>query len=138
VTAEWRTIAPGETDHELLWGAVGLATAAVALLAWATGAVVLPPCVFKAVTGVPCMTCGSTRAIAALAAGEVLAAVRWNPLTVAAVLAAVVYVPYAALTGVAGARRVRLRLASHDWRLLRGAALVTLAATWVFLVVDGR
>jgi hypothetical protein len=138
VTAEWRTIAPGETDHELLWGAVGLATAVVALLAWATGSIVLPVCVFKAVTGVPCITCGSTRAIAALAAGEVLAAVRWNPLAAAAALAAVVYVPYAALTGLAGSRRVRLRLASHDWRLLRGAVVVTLAAAWVFLVADGR
>jgi hypothetical protein len=138
VTAEWRTLAPGETDHELLWGAVGLATTAVAVLAWATGAVVLPACVFKVVTGLPCVTCGSTRALAALAAGEVLAAVRWNPLAAAAAFGAVVYVPYGAMTGLAGSRRVRLRLAARDWRFLRAVALVTLAATWAFLVADRR
>ena len=47
------------------------------------------PCVFLNITGVPCPTCGTTRALAALAALDPLSAFRLNPLTTAAVLAAI-------------------------------------------------
>ena len=44
-------------------------------------------CVFHRLTGLPCLTCGSTRALAALAAGDVAGAFRQQPLAVAAALA---------------------------------------------------
>lgn len=37
-------------------------------------------CLFKAVAGFPCPSCGSTRAILALFHGDFIAAVQWNPL----------------------------------------------------------
>ncbi len=43
-------------------------------------------CAWKACTGVPCVGCGGTRAVALLASGEWLAALRLNPGVVAAVL----------------------------------------------------
>lgn len=57
------------------------AMAANVVLERATGAGV-PLCMFKRMTGVPCATCGSTRAAGALVQGRVLEAVEWNPLVV--------------------------------------------------------
>jgi hypothetical protein len=138
VTTEWRALGPGETDHELLWSLVAVATGTVALLAWSAGALGLPACVFKAVTGLPCVTCGSTRALAALAAGEVLAAIRWNPLMTFGVFGLAAYVPYGALASFAGLRRCRLQLTERESRAVRWVVLFVVAATWAFLVMDGR
>ena len=46
-----------------------------------------PGCVFHALTGVPCPACGTTRAVLALARGDLFAALSWNPLAAAALLA---------------------------------------------------
>jgi hypothetical protein len=40
------------------------------------------PCPFKAYTGLPCATCGGTRALAALCRLDFLGAIRFNPLVV--------------------------------------------------------
>lgn len=45
-------------------------------------------CVFRAVTGVPCATCGSSRAVRAAVAGQPLVAVAHNPLVVTGAIAA--------------------------------------------------
>ena len=42
-----------------------------------------PPCIFRKATGIYCPGCGSTRALRALVGGDFLAALRYNPLTIA-------------------------------------------------------
>jgi len=44
----------------------------------------LPPCPFHVLTGMHCPGCGSTRALHKLVHGDVLSAVRFNPLTILA------------------------------------------------------
>lgn len=44
-------------------------------------------------TGVPCPTCGGTRAMAALAAGRWMEAFAWNPAVASAGVAAALFVP---------------------------------------------
>ena len=41
----------------------------------------LPACVFRAATGVPCPTCGTTRGVFALLHGDLRSALRFNPLS---------------------------------------------------------
>ena len=116
-----------------LWG-----TAAVAILILASrwGAVVaaVPACRFRDLTGAPCLTCGSGRALTALSHGHVGAAFTYNPLGIvlfAAFLAGGVAAGLWAL-GL-GPRR---SLPSLGPRTVRRGALVFLALVlinWAYL-----
>src|SRR5437660_10958956 len=71
--------APTEIDHELIWlslslGSLGLAAGWFALrLPW-------PHCMFLAVTGHPCLTCGATRSTIAFFPADFSSAWKWTPL----------------------------------------------------------
>lgn len=128
-----------DTDHELLWTAVGLAVAASAWLVFASGAPVpVPRCLFKAVTGWPCPTCGGTRALQALLALDMAAALRLNPLVTGVIAGWTAYAIYAlgALTRVWP--RLRVELGAAEQRLVRTGVTCSMLATWLFLVLDGR
>jgi hypothetical protein len=133
-----RALAPGETDHELLWSAVGLAALGAGLAVGAVGPAFDLPCVFKAVTGWPCVTCGATRAVRLLAAGQAGAAARMNPLVTTGLLAWAAFVPYGLGVTAGWWPRVRMSAAARDCTALRIAAVAAVLATWLFLVVDGR
>lgn len=138
MTVEWRQLRPGETDHETVWASVALALA-VLFACWVY-AVEWPPvlCPFHAVTGLPCPTCGSTRALFAFVAGRPLEALRANPLVGAGALLSVPYLAYAAPVALGGLPRLRVTLTPRARRLGRAAAWGLLLATWAFLIVDGR
>lgn len=68
-----------------IWGAAVLALAALA--PWARSlAAALPVCPFRAATGVPCPTCGTTHAFLALLSLHPLRALAFNPLIIVATL----------------------------------------------------
>ena len=90
--------------------AVRLGLVAVALTAMAAasglGAAWLHPvwaehlatrCPLLAIFGIPCVTCGGTRAMVALVTGDAIQALAWNPLVALGGLAAMVWLPLAAL-----------------------------------------
>ena len=94
-------------------------------------------CLFHRLTGLPCLTCGSTRALAALAAGDVAGAFSQQPLAVAVTIA--LGAGFAAYTFclVAVRRRVFVRLEPNEWRVA-GLALAGLALlNWVYLAWRG-
>jgi hypothetical protein len=94
-------------------------------------------CIFRVTTGVPCPTCGATRATLALASGEVGLAFRYNPLVSAAwlllpavLLGAVVFRP----------RWCSVSPAARRWTV-RGALLVLAVAglaNWIYVVGNLR
>jgi hypothetical protein len=94
-------------------------------------------CVFKGLTGVPCPSCGSTRALARLAALDLAAAFALNPLaTAVTVLVGLWAAADLALLprGLALSARVSPGLALA----LRGAVLALALANWAWLVAAGR
>lgn len=110
-------------------GAGILATAWVLPGLWARGVNPVPPCLFHQVTGLPCPMCGGTRSFAAMAHGDLAAAVHVfpiGPLMFLALLAAVVYCAWAVVTG----RRVHLAMDQRLARTLTVVGLVVLAANW--------
>jgi hypothetical protein len=99
-------------------GWIGLATIAAAfVVAIVCGREALlqlgPACTFRALSGLVCPTCGTTRAVAALAQGDVLAAFRYNP-AVPLVLALTI---------------------GACWQLARGRARLTVSTRIVLAVV---
>lgn len=120
-----------------------LAAAALALILLAGviqhRAIALPPCGLKTLSGLPCPACGSTRAFAALATGDVGHAFVLNPLAVASVfvigLAALLTCLDAALVAGRGARRISGALTP---RVLGWGTGMLVVANWAYLIVEGR
>ena len=141
MTYEWRHLQAREIDHERLWLSVAIACGVLLALGQVSSQFVLqvPQCMLKLITGLPCPTCGGTRALKALLGrGDVLAALRWNPLVTIGALAAMPFLAYAAIVTVFHGRRVRVLIAEADKQLLRNAAWIAILANWMFLIVDGR
>jgi hypothetical protein len=128
--------APGAMPLGLVFLVVGVvAAAAVAVLH--LDQLPIGFCAFKAVTGWPCLTCGTTRAVGRLAALDVGGALAMNPLVTAF---AFLLVPWG-LGDLALARRGRalaLRLSPLAGRVARVAGIVALAVNWIYLVAAGR
>lgn len=125
-------MAPGR-QLAFLWGGAALVCAAAAPLAGdlAAGA---PACAFRALTGVPCPTCGGTRALLALVRLDAGAALAWNPLVT---VAALVF----ALGGLVALARALGGKGVPDPappRWAGGAAALALAANWAFVILEGR
>ena len=82
----WRS--PDRLDRQVadLWGVAALG--AIALIPFSrTFLSALPLCPLRTLTGLPCPTCGATRAAEAMLGGHVLDAVLYNPLVTLAALA---------------------------------------------------
>lgn len=130
----WRRRSANEPDHELIWLAVSAGSIALGA-GWLAIGLPWPQCPFHAVTGWPCVTCGATRSTIAFLHGDVLSALRWNPLVWAALCGIIVFDLYAAIVLVGRKPRVRI----VDWsagekKMVRIAAISLLALNWIYLL----
>ena len=130
-----RPLAPGETNHELIWLSVssgGLALAAT----WLALKLPWPICLFHALTGRPCLTCGATRSAIAFFHAHFLAALRWNPLAFVCYCALSLFNAYALVTVVMRAPRLRIiQVTAGERRFVRGSAIALLALNWAYLLL---
>lgn len=94
-------------------------------------------CVFKAVTGWPCLTCGSTRAVALLFVRDVPGAFAMNPLTT---LLAAALLPWGVADGVLMLRGRALGVELSPWLglAIRAVAVSLLLGQWAYLIAAGR
>jgi len=95
----------------------------------------LPACPIKAVSGLPCLTCGATRAGLALAQLDIVGAIAVNPLAALAWVALVGGGLVAGLFALLGRplREPDLRLSLP----IRCALVMVFLANWVYLVGAG-
>jgi hypothetical protein len=122
-------------DGELVALAVLVASSGFAIL-WLALGLPTPACAFHAITGLPCLTCGGTRCVRSLLAGQVGAALGWNPLVFVGVLVAGLFAIYAAIVTSLRLPRLRLEaLTPPEALTLRLAVLLVAAANWIYLIV---
>ena len=119
-----------------IFGGIGLLVAAVVGLL-GLDRVPLTFCVFKGLTGLPCPTCGSTRAVARLFDLDPAGALAMNPFTtvVAVVIAAWAVVDLILLPR---GRALRVGFSRSAGNVLRVMAFVAFVANWVYLLAQGR
>jgi hypothetical protein len=134
----WRRIGPGEIDHELLWLSVSVAALALAS-AWLALGLPWPHCMFLAITGHPCLTCGATRAAIQFLHGNFLAALRWNPLAFAFLCGMFVFNVYAGIVLLTRSPRLRIsHLTVAQKNLVRILVIALLALNWFYLLITWR
>ena len=119
-----------------IFGGIGV-MAAVAVGLLRLDRVPLTFCVVKSLSGLPCPTCGSTRAFARLFELDLAGALAMNPFTM---LVAVVIAVWAVadVLLLPWHRALRVSLSPSLGRALRVAAFVAFFANWVYLLVVGR
>ena len=94
-----------------------------------------PSCAFKALTGVPCPTCASTRSIIYLSHGDIASAFFMNPLVLAGALAALVYLFYSLFTFFFVVPRIVVSLSGEEKDRIRALVVLLLLANWLYLVI---
>lgn len=129
-----RPLAPGETDYELVWLCVTLVSLGIAA-AWLALGLPWPHCVFLALTGHPCMTCGATRCAIAFFHRNFLGAWKWNPLVFVTLCAISLLDAYAFITLVTRGRRWRVTNFSRGEKTFaRVVIVIGLLANWAYLL----
>ncbi len=119
-----------------IFGGIGV-MAAVAVGLLHVDRIPLTFCVVKSLSGLPCPTCGSTRAFARLFELDLAGALAMNPFTM---LVAVVIAVWAVadVLLLPWRRALRVSLSPSLGQALRVAAFAAFFANWVYLLVAGR
>lgn len=128
-----RPLIPGEFDAER-W--IPPVLVVLGLLAWGFFRLGLttPACLFRSMTGVPCLACGGTRCVRSLAGLDIAAAFAYSPLVAVAALGAVAWSLWAIIARVRGdALRLRLVTDARGSLQLRWAIGVALVLNWIWL-----
>lgn len=126
----WRRAERADLPLAALW-AIGAACAAMTAPLLPYLASLAGPCALHTLTGIPCPTCGATRAASALVHGHVTAALAFNPLAALALSLGLVGGPVAPAW-------VLLRGPLPIWRPGLGTRVLLAAAiagNWLYLVL---
>jgi hypothetical protein len=123
---------PGDIEFGIIYGMIALlALFAARLLPVLKMA---PACTFRALTGLPCPTCGATRAVVHLAEGHLLSALAMNPLAFSVFVLALLALLYGGITLLFGLPRVTFTLEEHEKRRFRIFCIIVLLADWSYLM----
>ncbi len=127
-------LAPNELDHELIWLTVSLGSLALAA-GWFALRLPWPHCMFLAVTGRPCLTCGATRSTIAFFHADFWSALKWNPLVFLFLSGLSIFDLYAfAVLVIRGPRLRIVRFTPAEKRFLRLLAAILLLSNWIYLL----
>jgi hypothetical protein len=94
-----------------------------------------PPCGLRTLTGIPCLGCGGTRCVKALARGDIATAFFFNPLVALAVLGVFVWLVAALIRSrlPASHRSLERKPIPMPW-IIAGVVLLV-AANWTYLIL---
>jgi len=126
-------IATSEDRQLVLLWLVAAVSAILLRPLWLAIAPALRPCVFRAWTGVPCPSCGTTRAAVAFLGGHLPEAFALNPLAAAVGFAFVAGAPLAVLWVFSGLPVPSLSGQMRPW--VRWAVVAAICGNWVYLIL---
>jgi len=94
-----------------------------------------PECVFKVLTGIPCLTCGSTRSVVHLSHGDILSAFALNPLTAVCLVSAVLYLLISLMSAAFDLPRINFIFTDKEKNIMRVGVAILLLAQWIYLII---
>ena len=121
-----------ERQLALLWLAAAVSAIILRPL-WLAAAPHLHACVFRSLTGIPCPSCGTTRAATAFLQGDLMTAFINNPLAALVGLLFVAGAPIAVIWTTAKWSIPSLSNPLPLW--VRIGAVCLIAANWIYLIV---
>lgn len=127
-----RSTTKEERQLALLWLAAAVSAIVLRPL-WLAAAPHLHACVFRSLTGIPCPSCGTTRAATAFLQGDLMTAFINNPLAALVGLLFVVGAPIAVIWTTARWPVPSLANPLPLW--VRIGAVCLIAANWLYLIV---
>jgi hypothetical protein len=95
----------------------------------------MPSCLFRAFTGIPCPTCGATRSLVHLVNGNLSASFGMNPAISLLMFAALLMFAHDVAALFSGSR-ISLSLTPREATLIRAGAVVVLLANWAYLALN--
>jgi hypothetical protein len=121
-----------ETELGIVYGGIAL----IALLAARFLPVleIAPSCAFKALTGFPCPTCGSTRSLVHLAHTDFSAAFAMNPLICSAFFIGVFSLLYGIPASFFRLPKLTVRLTDLEKGTIRAVAVTAVLINWLYLI----
>ena len=133
-----RPLAPGQTDHELVWFCVSIIALGLAAT-WFVLGLPWPHCIFLSITGHPCLTCGATRSAIAFFHFDFARAWKWNPLVFSFLCGLSIFDAYAFAVLMTRARRLRIvQFTAVEKNFVRLAIIVALLSNWIYLLSRPR
>ena len=96
---------------------------------------ILPPCVFLAVTGIPCPSCGTTRSLVQLAHGDIAGSLILNPLFSLMVMTSLFLFLARSACLPFSRSRITLTHTRREGTLLRASMVGIFLANWIYVIV---
>jgi hypothetical protein len=93
----------------------------------------MPSCLFKAFTGFPCPTCGTTRSLVHLAKGDLQGSLFMNPAFALSMILTLLWFLYNTIIVLFDTSRFTLSLTRPEFDAVRVAALALLLLNWYYL-----
>jgi len=125
-------MSPGEIEYGIIYGAIAIFALVLARVIPVLD--ILPPCPFKAVTGIPCPTCGTARSLVHLAHGDIAGALILNPLFSLAMMTALI-IFFARSARLSFNRpRIALTFTNREDTLLRVGIAGVFFVNWIYLI----
>lgn len=124
--------ASGASREAGLWVGAVLLSSGVAAAVWLRAGLPVPDCRLREWTGMPCATCGTTRMLRALLAGDLAEAIALNPMTFAVLAALAAWSLGTSILAPGGSRVQATAPGSRTRRALLIGAAIVLAAGWAY------
>jgi len=127
-----RRKSPDEIEFAIIYGV--LAVMALVAAWYLPLTEMVPACVFRAATGIPCPSCGTTRSLVHLAHGDIAGSLILNPLFFLVMMT--VLFAFCARSVLLPFSRSRFMLipTRREGTLLRSGMAVLFLANWIYLI----
>jgi hypothetical protein len=124
----------GELEFGIIYGTIALVAVGIAKALPLEK--LAPSCLFRSLTGVPCPTCGITRALMHFSRGEMAMALLQNPLFLLLLMLTLLYGVVNSTAVLLRLPRVVVLLTPFERNLLITAAGAVIAANWTYLIAQ--